>query len=117
MTRTACVKSLLFSLLLFFLPTAAFAAAGPIDLTSTTTGLVALVVFTLAYILVMGEEKLHLRKSKPVLVAAGIIWVLIGTSYVANGMPDEAEGAFRHTDAVPAGCDDLYQCPGGASRL
>ena len=97
MTRTACVKSLLFSLLLFFLPTAAFAAAGPIDLTSTTTGLVALVVFTLAYILVMGEEKLHLRKSKPVLVAAGIIWVLIGISYVANGMPDEAEGAFRHT--------------------
>lgn len=45
----------------------------------------------------MGEEKLHLRKSKPVLVAAGIIWVIIGAVYVAHDMPGTSETAFRHT--------------------
>ncbi|EJI85454.1 Na+/H+ antiporter [Alishewanella aestuarii B11] len=50
----------------------------------------------LAYTLVMGEEKLHMRKSKPVLVAAGLIWILIGWVYVQNGMPNVAEDAFRH---------------------
>ena len=75
----------------------ALAATGPIDLTASTAGYIALVVFALAYLLVMGEEKLHLRKSKPVLVAAGIIWVLIGIVYVNHGMPGVSEDAFRHT--------------------
>jgi NhaD family Na+/H+ antiporter len=79
------------------LSTPALAGGGPIDMTTSTAGLVALAIFTLAYILVMGEEKLHLRKSKPVLVAAGIIWVLIGVVYVGHGMSGESEQAFRHT--------------------
>lgn len=45
----------------------------------------------------MGEERLELRKSKPVLVAAGIIWMVIGGVYVAEGHPDAVEEAFRHT--------------------
>jgi len=44
----------------------------------------------------MVEEKLHMRKSKPVLVAAGIIWILIGWVYVQHGFTDQAETAFRH---------------------
>ncbi|MEE4250447.1 MAG: sodium:proton antiporter NhaD [Alcanivoracaceae bacterium] len=87
--------SVLISGLLLSMP--ALAAGGSIDMTGSTAGLVALAVFTLAYILVMGEEKLHLRKSKPVLVAAGIIWVLIGAVYVGHGMSVESEQAFRHT--------------------
>ncbi|MCR6679341.1 sodium:proton antiporter NhaD, partial [Escherichia marmotae] len=47
--------------------------------------------------LVMAEEKLHMRKSKPVLVAAGLIWTMIGWVYVQAGMPDQAEHAFRET--------------------
>lgn len=75
----------------------ALAAAGPLDLTNSTVGGIALTVFVIAYLLVMGEEKLHLRKSKPVLVAAGIIWVLAGMAYVAADMPTTTETAFRHT--------------------
>jgi Na+/H+ antiporter NhaD/arsenite permease-like protein len=51
----------------------------------------------LAYALVMAEEKIHMRKSKPVLVAAGLIWFMIGWVYVQAGMPDQAEHAFRET--------------------
>lgn len=51
-------------------------AAKP-DMTGSVLGILALVIFVLAYILVMAEEFLHLRKSKPVILAAGIIWVLV----------------------------------------
>jgi NhaD family Na+/H+ antiporter len=37
-----------------------------------------LVVFVLSYIAVLFEEKTHMRKSKPVMLGAGIIWVTIG---------------------------------------
>ncbi|WP_111411892.1 sodium:proton antiporter NhaD [Billgrantia lactosivorans] len=86
---------LVFSLLLF--SPAALAVTGSLDLTDSTVGYLAVVIFVLAYALVMGEEKLHMRKSKPVLVAAGLIWVMIGWVYVQSGMPDEAEHAFRET--------------------
>jgi NhaD family Na+/H+ antiporter len=76
---------------------AAYAAVGNLDLTASLTGFVAIGIFVLAYALVMMEEKIHLRKSKPVLVAAGIIWALIGWQYVQAGMPAESEAAFRHT--------------------
>lgn len=75
----------------------ALAATGPIDMTFSPAGLIALAIFVLAYIVVMGEEKLHLRKSKPVLVAAGIIWVIIGSVYVGHDMPGVSEVAFRDT--------------------
>ncbi|MCB1836140.1 MAG: sodium:proton antiporter NhaD [Alcanivoracaceae bacterium] len=77
--------------------TPALASSGPIDLTTSTAGFIALGIFVLAYLLVMGEEKLHLRKSKPVLVAAGIIWVLIGIVYTNHAMPGPSEEAFRET--------------------
>lgn len=80
-----------------FLSQLAHAATGPIDLTNSMVGLVAMVIFVLAYMLVMAEERLHLRKSKPVLVAAGIIWVLIGWVYTQAGLSDQSEAAFRHT--------------------
>lgn len=38
----------------------------------------ALIVFILSYIAVLFEEKTHLRKSKPVMLGAGLIWVCIG---------------------------------------
>ena len=72
-------------------------ASGDIDLTQTTIGYSALAVFIFAYLLVMSEEKIHLRKSKPVLVAAGIIWAMIGAAYVNEGLSAQSENAFRHT--------------------
>ncbi|SEL50814.1 Na+/H+ antiporter, NhaD family [Halomonas daqiaonensis] len=74
-----------------------FAVTGELDLTGSFVGFLAVAVFVLAYALVMAEEKIHMRKSKPVLVAAGIIWALIGWVYVKAGMPAESEHAFRMT--------------------
>lgn len=70
--------------------------AQPLDLTTSTVGFICIAIFVLAYALVMLEEKLHMRKSKPVLVAAGLIWILIGSYYINNGMPGVTEAAFRH---------------------
>ncbi|MFT6986612.1 MAG: NhaD family Na+/H+ antiporter [Psychromonas sp.] len=56
----------------------AYAAVPTLDLTQSTIGYVSLIIFALAYCLVMNEEVLNLRKSKPVLLAAGIIWLMIG---------------------------------------
>lgn len=79
------------------LPNIAIAATGSLDLTATGAGYLALVVFVLAYTLVMLEEKLHLRKSKPVLVAAGIIWAIAGWVYVQADLVGIPEEAFRAT--------------------
>ncbi|MEC7294828.1 MAG: sodium:proton antiporter NhaD, partial [Pseudomonadota bacterium] len=93
---TRCWPFLL-AALLFFISPAAFAVTGEIDLTTSAVGFFAVAIFVLAYSLVMAEEKIHMRKSKPVLVAAGIIWGLIGWVYVQNGMSDTSEYAFRVT--------------------
>ncbi len=48
-----------------------------LEKTSSMLGIATLVIFVIAYILVMTEEFLHLRKSKPVILASGIIWVIV----------------------------------------
>ncbi|MEI6894534.1 MAG: sodium:proton antiporter NhaD [Colwellia sp.] len=72
------------------------AAHQSIDLTSHWIGYTAIAIFVLAYSLVILEEQLHLRKSKPVLLAAGLIWILIAAYYSASGMPDASAVAIRH---------------------
>jgi len=66
------------------------------DLTNHWVGYAALAVFVVAYALVMAEEFTHLRKSKPVILAAGIIWAMIGIVYAQNGFTHEVEHAVRH---------------------
>ncbi|HRF73581.1 MAG TPA: sodium:proton antiporter NhaD [Accumulibacter sp.] len=67
-----------------------------LDLTGHWAGFAALAVFFVAYALVIAEETLHLRKSKPVMVAAGIIWVLVAIVYAQHGDTHTAEIAVRH---------------------
>jgi Na+/H+ antiporter NhaD/arsenite permease-like protein len=55
-----------------------------------------LFVFCLAYALVFAEERLGLRKSKPVMVAAGVIWILIAVSFRVEGRVDEAGELLNH---------------------
>ncbi|WP_260294913.1 sodium:proton antiporter NhaD [Sedimenticola hydrogenitrophicus] len=91
------LKTLFF--LLVALPGAALAAAtgdNQLDLTSHWVGYTAIAIFALAYLLVMAEEFTHLRKSKPVILAAGLIWSLIAWYYAAHGFTSEAEVAVRH---------------------
>ena len=92
-------NTLLLGCLLFLLPSISFASAQPehwIDLTQHWVGFAALAIFIAAYVLVMAEEFIHLRKSKPVVLAAGIIWALIGYVYATHGFNHEAEIAVRH---------------------
>ncbi|ODS22860.1 sodium:proton antiporter [Candidatus Endobugula sertula] len=67
-----------------------------LNLTSSTTGFICLAIFIIAYSLVIGEEYLHLRKSKPVLLAAGLIWIIIAIVYQEHGNSQLVENALRH---------------------
>ena len=67
-----------------------------LDLTAHWAGFTAIGLFVIAYLFVMAEEFTHLRKSKPVMLAAGVIWGILGWVYQANGLPHEAEEAVRH---------------------
>lgn len=65
-------------------------------LSTTFLGIFSLVLFVSAYSLVIFEEQLHLRKSKPVLLAAGIIWVFVAITFARMGNTHAAEAAIRH---------------------
>ncbi len=85
--------------LLTLLPLTAFASEGTavwLDLTNHWAGYFSLILFALAYILVMVEEFTHFRKSKPVILVAGVIWGLIGWVYASQGVEHAAEVALRH---------------------
>ncbi len=71
-------------------------AVATLDLTDSGLGIAALVIFVLAYALVISEENIHLRKSKPVVVAAGAIWVLVALAYTAAGESALAEELVSH---------------------
>jgi len=96
------LNKLLTSFLLLLLPGLSLAsAAGTVEhnslnLTTHAVGYAAIAIFILAYVLVMAEEFIHLRKSKPVILAAGIIWALIAAVYASNGLTHAAEVAVRH---------------------
>ncbi len=84
---------------LALLPALALGAEGDsarLDLTGHWIGFTAIAVFVVSYVFVMAEEFTHLRKSKPVMLAAGIIWVLVAWFYAQNDLPHEAEHAVRH---------------------
>ena len=72
------------------------AAVKTLDLTRETIGYVSLAVFIIVYALVMVEEFTDLRKSKPVIVAAGLIWFMIAIVYSEHGIAHVTEQAVRH---------------------
>lgn len=88
----------LFLLLLSCLPLGLQAAeTAPAGIRGSWVGPAVLTLFGLAYLLVMLEETTHLRKSKPVILGAGIIWVLIAIAAGQQGLPPgQVEQALRH---------------------
>ena len=88
---------------LIFTPFFSFAASDGqepayLDMITSPIGIICLIVFILAYGFVMAEEYTHFRKSKPVILAATVIWGIIAL-YASND-PDLsvhwAEGKFKH---------------------
>jgi Na+/H+ antiporter NhaD/arsenite permease-like protein len=66
------------------------------DLTGTWLGMFAMAIFFAAYVLIISEEAIHLRKSKPIMVAAGFIWLLVAIAFIQQGDPLGAGVAFKH---------------------
>ncbi len=91
----------LFGFLSFFLlPLLAVAgdelSGEKLALTNTWVGFLVLAIFVVAYYFVIVEEKTHLRKSKSMLLAAGLIWAIIAGVYTANGLPHATEAGLQH---------------------
>ncbi len=66
-------------------------AVGHLNATTTLAGYLAVFIFAIAYMVVVAEEKLQLRKSKPVLIGAGLIWLLVG---IISTDPAATKSAF-----------------------
>ncbi|OYV16568.1 MAG: transporter, partial [Methylococcaceae bacterium NSP1-2] len=95
--KSPCTKYLSI-LLIFCLPSVTLAAEEPakaLNLTQHWVGYTALVIFSVAYLLAMIEEVTELKKSKPMVFAASVIWILIAAVYVSNGMSEQAGLVFR----------------------
>ncbi len=86
----------LLALPLLALSLPAFAADAHIDLTGHWAGYTAIALFVLAYLLVVLEEFTHLRKSQPVMLAAGAIWALLAAVTSTQGDGGAAHEAVGH---------------------
>ncbi|EAR07986.1 sodium:proton antiporter NhaD [Reinekea blandensis] len=67
-----------------------------LDLTHHWAGYTAIAVFVIAYAFVIFEEQLHLPKSKPVMVSAGLIWILIAVAYASNHLTGPIKEGIQH---------------------
>jgi membrane-bound ClpP family serine protease len=68
-----------------------------IFLTNHWAGFSALIIFIVAYGFVMAEEFTHLRKSKPVVLAAGLIWGIVAFVYSSTPHYEIVEEEIRHS--------------------
>lgn len=64
--------------------------------TGSLQGFICLAIFALAYALVMTEEMTELKKSKPVVLSAGVIWVVVSFVASQHGMTDQNTAMLRH---------------------
>ncbi|USF88432.1 sodium:proton antiporter NhaD [Candidatus Endoriftia persephonae] len=75
-------------------------ASTPVHSTATPTfdwpSWLALIIFCGAMLLAILEEKTDLHKSKPLLLAAGLIWALIAWHYQGNPQMPDAESVVRN---------------------
>lgn len=84
-------------LMVLWMPGVALAAEGTItDMTGHWTGWVAVGLFAIAYAFIIAEERLHLRKSKPILAAAGFMWMLVAMAYHSLNHDEDAVALLRH---------------------
>jgi Na+/H+ antiporter NhaD/arsenite permease-like protein len=92
------LRTLLILAGLLFLPEIAMAEEFKnLGLTGTERGIYTVLIFLVAYGFVMTEEFTHLRKSKPVIFAAAVIWAHVAVLAAEAGVPSEQlHKAFEH---------------------
>ncbi len=96
------LNQFILGLLFFSFSTSSFAAGGAgelinLEMILSFPALFSLAIFIIAYFFVMTEEFSHLRKSKPVIVAAGVIWLAVVITANAKGVSyDSINYTFRH---------------------
>lgn len=88
--RTASVGALT-----MIFPTLALASDTGLDLTAHWAGYTAIAIFVGSYLLVVAEEFTHLRKSQPVMMAAGVIWGVLAIASAQLGQAELAHRAIR----------------------
>ncbi|MED7789234.1 sodium:proton antiporter NhaD [Francisella sp. 19X1-34] len=96
-------RKLILALPIIMLPLLTFASdsestlnAVSVNATSHPLAIAAVVVFILAYLLVMTEDFTKLNKSKPVIVAAGVIWILVAIVGESIGADNIVHSNFNH---------------------
>ncbi|GAB6066913.1 sodium:proton antiporter NhaD [Methylothermus subterraneus] len=90
----------LLGLICLGLPTVAAAQTLPADLTGHPVALVCLGLFAAAYLAVMLEEVIDLHKSKPMLLAAALIWIGISLLDRQLGIPPEQSRRILRSELV-----------------
>jgi Na+/H+ antiporter NhaD/arsenite permease-like protein len=70
------------------LPSVAHAQAAEVEIVHHWTGWFGLMLFGIGYAFVILEERTHLRKSIPMIIAAGILWTLVALSPAADAGSD-----------------------------
>ncbi|MEI7795683.1 MAG: sodium:proton antiporter NhaD [Methylococcaceae bacterium] len=87
-----------FSFVLFFLPSLSSAqetTSIQLDLTHHFVGYAALVLTAIAYIAAMTEDVIELKKSKPMVLSAALVWFSICIYYALHGQAKTAALAFE----------------------
>ena len=86
-----------FSIMCLFFPAIAFAgeAAETLDLTHHVVGYLSVVLTILAYVAAMTEDVTELRKSKPMVLSAALVWFAICIYYGLHGQAKVASLAFE----------------------
>ena len=74
---------------------------------NTWAGYLSLGLFTFAYVLVIFEEKIHLKKSKPVVLVGCIMWLIIGIYEKMHGNIHEG-GAHEFIEPLIAEIGSLF---------
>ena len=67
-----------------------------LNLTNHWVGFAGIALFFTAYLFVMAEEFIGLKKSKPVMLAAGLLWGIVAWYYQSHDIPHVVEEALRH---------------------
>jgi Na+/H+ antiporter NhaD/arsenite permease-like protein len=82
---------------LLFLPSLSFAqeTLPPLDLTHHVIGYFAIFLTVLAYIAAMTEDVIELKKSKPMVLGAALVWFSICIYYALHGQAKTAAVAFE----------------------